>query len=76
MRVLGLKKCTLVRVFFTLRETAVFTALATFDAFFDAPPFGFSAPSAGAFFSAFDLGAMVRGMLCCRLCRNLSSSLE
>merc|ERR550514_1909237 len=60
MRVLGLKKCTLVRVFFVLREIEDFTALATLDAFFDPPPFAFSAPSAGAFFSAFDLGAMVR----------------
>merc|ERR1719326_2895247 len=64
MRVLGLKKCTLVRVFFVLREIGVFTAFATLDAFFAAPS------AAGAFFSAFDLGAMVRGMLYCRLRRN------
>merc|ERR1740138_89663 len=76
MRVLGLKKWTLVRVFFVLRETAVFTAFATLDAFFPAPPFGFSPSAAGAFFSAFDLGAMDGGVLCCRLRRNLSSSLE
>merc|ERR1719277_583602 len=52
MRVFGLKKCTLVRVFFVFREMGVFTALATFDAFFAAPPLGASAtpPSAaGAF---------------------------
>merc|ERR1719265_458036 len=36
--VFGLKKCTFWRTFFTLRDTAVFTALATFSAFF-APPF-------------------------------------
>merc|ERR1719401_3303409 len=39
MRVLGRKKCTFVRFFDTLRVIGCFTALATLDAFFDAPPF-------------------------------------
>merc|ERR1740127_130031 len=40
MRVFGLKKCTLVRIFFVFREMGVLTALATLDAFFAAvlPP--------------------------------------
>merc|ERR1740138_749969 len=53
MSVFGLKKCTLVRVFFVFRVIGVFKALDTLDAFLD----GFSAapPSAAAFFSAFAL---------------------
>merc|ERR1719456_1967460 len=47
MRVFGLKKCTLVRVFFVFREMGVFTAFATLDAFFAAPPLAFpTLPSA------------------------------
>merc|ERR1740138_147101 len=60
MRVFGLKKCTLVRVFFVFREMGVFTALATLDAFFAAPPLGLDS-SAGAF-SAFVLGAILSGV--------------
>merc|ERR1719401_1238751 len=56
MRVLGRKKCTLVRCFCTLRVTGVFTAFATFDAFLLAPPADFSPSAAAAFFSA--LGAI------------------
>merc|ERR1719221_784092 len=58
MRVFGLKKCTLVRVFFVFREMGVFTALATLDAFFAAPPLALLS-SAGGAFSAFVLGAIL-----------------
>merc|ERR1740121_3513934 len=59
MSVFGLKKCTLVRIFLVFREVEVFTALATLDAFFAAPPLPFSAPSAAGAFSAFVLGAIL-----------------
>merc|ERR550525_2267200 len=53
LSVLGLKKCTLVRIFFAFRETDAFTAFATLLAFLAPPPFPFSAPPSTTFFSAF-----------------------
>merc|ERR1719499_2939464 len=58
MSVFGLKKCTLVRVFFVFRAMGVFTAFATLDAFLAAPSFGFSA------LAPFVFGAISARWLC------------
>merc|ERR1719215_2271887 len=46
MRVLGLKKWTLRRLFLALRAITVFTAFAVFDAFFAPSPLAAASPSA------------------------------